>query len=87
MAGTAHPDWEAGMYGADERMPSTGANDDVVVVPLDDIRWEVVRLAGAIFAGDEATEADALDRLGRLLRIDQSEILAAARRIRPGTFA
>lgn len=60
---------------------------DVVVVPLDDVRWEVVRLAAALFIGDDATQTDALDRLGVLLGIGESEIITAASRLRPGTFA
>lgn len=61
--------------------------DDVVVVPLDDVRWEVVRLAAALFVGDESTQTDALDRLGDLLGISENEIIAAAGRLRPGSFA
>lgn len=63
------------------------ADDDVVVVALDDVRWEVVRLAAGLFIGDVDTQTDALDRLGVLLRIDQDEILTAANRLRPGTIA
>lgn len=63
------------------------ANGEVVVVPLDDVRWEVVRLAAALFIGDEGTQSDALDRLGHLLGITESEIITAAGRLRPGTFA
>lgn len=63
-------------------------NDDgVVVVPLDDVRWEVVRLAAALFVGDEPTQTDALDRLGALLGITENEIITAAGRLRPGSFA
>ena len=68
-------------------VPSGSGDDDVVVVALDDVRWEVVRLAAGIFVGDLDTQSDALDRLGQLLRIDQDEILVAANRLRPGTIA
>lgn len=75
--------WDDG--GAEPAQP--GGGDDVVVVPLDDVRWEVVRLAAALFIGDEPTQTDALDRLGVLLGITESEIITAAGRLRPGTFA
>lgn len=74
--------WDEGDAGA-----TRAQGDDVVVVPLDDVRWEVVRLAAALFIGDEPTQSDALDRLGVLLGISESEIITAASHLKPGTFA
>ncbi|MFM2106174.1 MAG: hypothetical protein RL338_1206 [Chloroflexota bacterium] len=83
-----HDGGDEGARELDELLGASGhPGEDVVVVALDDVRWEVVRLAAGLFVGDVDTQTDALDRLGQLLRIDQDEILTAANRLRPGTIA